>query len=146
MKLSNGKGFSLVEILVIVIVAGILLGLAVPSYQGYIQRSDRTDATVALQQISGSQERFYLQQGRYASNAELGAVGFPAAKTERGLYRLSIAPHRSGLSVGYTARAVAVATAKQSADSNCRTFSINELGHRGVNDGYNPTVVEECWH
>jgi len=145
MNTGSCKGFSLVEILVVVIVAGILLGVAVPSYQGYVLRSDRTDATNALIQITGSQERFYLQNGSYASNAQLALLGFPASHTERGYYRLSITPHKGGLSIGYTAKATVVTTEKQSADSDCAAFSIDEMGHRGANSGFNPTAVEKCW-
>ena len=145
MNMGNCKGFSLVEILVVVIVAGILLGVAIPSYQGYILRNDRTDATVALTNIAGSQERFYLQNGTYASNVQLAALGFPTSHTERGYYRLSIVPHIGGLSVGYTAKASAVRTEKQAADSNCATFSIDEMGQRGANGSSNKALIEECW-
>lgn len=145
MNTGNCRGFSLVELLVIVIVAGILLGIAVPSYQSYILRSERTDATAALIAIAGSQERFYLQNGSYASTTQLAQLGFPSSHTERGYYRLSIKPHMGGLSVGYTAKASTVMTEKQAADSDCAAFSIDEMGHRGANGRFDPIVVLECW-
>ncbi len=146
MNMGNGKGFTLVEILVVVIVAGILLGVAIPSYQGYVLRSDRTDATVALVNIAGSQERFYLKNGTYASGAQFAKLGFPTSHTEHGYYRLSIVPHTDGLAAGYTARASAVMTEKQAADIDCATFSIDQSGQRGANGGFNKTIINECWH
>ena len=76
---------------------------------------------------------------------QLAALGFPTSHTERGYYRLSIVPHIGGLSVGYTAKASAVRTEKQAADSNCATFSIDEMGQRGANGSSNKALIEECW-
>jgi len=144
------KGFTLTELLVVVLIASILVGIGLPGYRDFVIRGGRTDATTALLKLSASQEKFYLQNGIYASNAQLAAappagLGFVGSKSEHGYYDLTIAPAAAGLAVGYTASAAVVANEKQGDDSDCTAFSMDQNGRRGANGGYNPTVIEECW-
>lgn len=53
------RGFSLIELMVAVVIIGILTAIAVPSYQSYIQRADRTVAQSALIQLAATMERYY---------------------------------------------------------------------------------------
>lgn len=144
------KGFTLTELLVVVLIVSILVGLGLPGYRDFVLRGGRTDATTALMKLAASQEKFYLQNGIYASNAELAAappvgLGFTGSKTDHGYYNLTIAPDAAGLTVGYTGSAAVSAGGKQGDDSDCTAFSIDQNGRRGANGGYNPTVVEDCW-
>lgn len=144
------KGFTLTELLIVVLIVSILVGVAVPGYRDFVQRSGRTDATTALMKLAASQEKFYLQNGIYASNAEISLVppaglGFNASKSEHGYYTLSLAPDAAGLAVGYTASAAIVGGGKQADDTDCASFSIDQNGRRGANGGYVATVIEECW-
>ena len=68
---SHPTGFTLVELLITVVIIGILAGLSITGYGQYIRRANRADATAALLRISTAQERFYLQNGRYAGPEEL---------------------------------------------------------------------------
>jgi type IV pilus assembly protein PilE len=144
------KGFTLTELLVVVLVVSILVGLGLPGYRDFIQRSSRTDASTALLKMQALQEKFYLQNGIYASNAQLAGappagLGFVGAMTEHGYYNLTLVPDAAGLAVGYTATAAIAAGGKQADDSDCAAFSVDQNGRRGANGGFNPAVVEECW-
>ena len=77
MNKSPGNGFTLIELMVVVLVAAILAGFAVPSYQNYVLRSGRTDATVALLKLAAAQEKFYLQNGVYAPEQPQTFPGHP---------------------------------------------------------------------
>lgn len=144
------RGFTLTELLVVVLILSLLVGIGLPGYRDFVLRGGRTDATTALLKLAAGQEKFYLQNGRYASNAELPAalpvgLGFTGSKSEHGYYGLSIAPNAAGLAVGYTASATPVAGGKQADDSDCTAFSLDQNGRRGANAGYNPATVEDCW-
>lgn len=144
------KGFTLTELLVVVMIVSILVGMGLPGYRDFIQRSGRTDASTALLKMQALQEKFYLQNGIYASNAQLAGappagLGFVGAKTKHGYYNLTLVPDVAGLAVGYTATAAIAAGGKQADDSDCAAFSVDQNGRRGANGGFNPADVEECW-
>lgn len=50
------KGFTLLEMVVVVAVIGILLGIAIPSYQNYVIRSNRTEGQALLSDAAARQE------------------------------------------------------------------------------------------
>ncbi len=147
---NTNDGFTLTELLVVVLIITVLMGLGLPGYRDFVLRGGRTDATTALMRLAASQEKFYLQNGQYASNAQLAVapplgLGFAGAQSEHGYYALTIAPNPAGLAVGYTASATIVGSAKQADDVDCTAFSIDQNGRRGANGGYDPMDVEECW-
>jgi type IV pilus assembly protein PilE len=124
---------TLIELMIVVVVLGIIIAIGVPSYRGYIIRANRVDATSALLRLAANQERFYMQNNTYASDAELAAalpagLGIPA--TDHGYYDLAIAAAGGGLTVGYTASASVINGESQGADKDCWVFTVNELGLR----------------
>lgn len=144
------KGFTLIELMVVVVIISILVGIGLPGYRGYVLRSGRTDAITALMKLAASQEKYYLQNGVYANNGQLAVappagLGFTDARSERGYYNLTVVPNAAGFAVGYTATATVAGTGKQADDSECASFSIDQNGRRGANGGYIAPVIEGCW-
>ena len=143
-------GFTLIEMMVVVLLLSIIMGLSIPGYRQYVQRASRTDATSDLLRLAASQERFYLQNGTYATNAELAAappmgLGFTGGKTKRGYYNVAITVANA---TRFTATATADGGEKQKDDHKCETFRINESGLREAADSggsYSAAIAEECW-
>jgi type IV pilus assembly protein PilE len=143
-------GFTLVEMMIVVLLLSIILGLSIPSYREYVRRADRTDAMSDLLRLAAAQERFYLQNGTYATNAELAAappagLGFTGSKTRRGYYNVAITLANN---TRYTATATAAGGGKQADDEKCETFRVNETGLReAAASGGSFTIAsaEECW-
>lgn len=79
-------GFTLIEMLLAVGVAGVLSGIAYPSFTEQVQRARRSDAMVALMQVQAAQERWRAGHRDYASLAELGVP----ATTPAGHYQLEV--------------------------------------------------------
>ena len=75
----SASGVTLIELMVVVIVLGTLAVIAVPSYQQYMMRARRSEAKTGLLRLAANQERFYLQNNRYGTIAELAAADFPTA-------------------------------------------------------------------
>ena len=146
---STQNGVTLIELLTVIVVIGILASIAVPSYRNYLIRAQRTEATTALLNLQAAQEKFYLQQNRYAiTQAELTdgpgdvppGLGLPG-RTERGFYDINLGPGTNG-DQSYAATADPVAGAGQADDTRCTQFSVDDTGLRGATG---PGGVAYCW-
>lgn len=65
MRRSGASGYTLLELMVVLVIASILMALALPAYQQAVIRARRTEAQVALWQLLQQQERFYTQANSY---------------------------------------------------------------------------------
>lgn len=63
---ADAQGFTLIELMIALAILGILATIAIPSYQDYITRSKRSEATSNLLQLSTLQEQFYRDFRVYA--------------------------------------------------------------------------------
>jgi len=69
--MENKKGFTLLELLVVVVIIAILAGIAIPQYKLAVEKSHLTEAVVMLKAIAEAQDRFYIINGRYANAYEI---------------------------------------------------------------------------
>ncbi|GAA6144341.1 type IV pilin protein [Thalassolituus maritimus] len=70
------KGFSVLELIVVLAIVGILASVAYPSYQDSVRKANRSDAIAELQGILAAQERYFLANRKYA--IALSSLGFDA--------------------------------------------------------------------
>lgn len=146
----GARGFTLIELLTAVMIVGILVSIAVASYQDYLIRAGRADAKAVLLETASFLERNYTANACYnkttqadcAANPQTGA-DFPlpygqSPKTGTARYTLGIAYVNSGQ--GYTL--TATATGSQ-ADDSCGNLTLTHTGATGVS-GSGATVAE-CW-
>ena len=110
------RGFTLIEGLVGVAIAGVLSSIAYPSVEAHVQRARRSDALVALLGAQLAEERHRANNAGYASLAELGLRDTSPA----GHYRLQASANASG---GYDL--VATAVAAQARDARCRVLRLS---------------------
>lgn len=144
-------GFTLIELLVALLVIGILTSASVAGYRQYLQRANRVDATAALLRLQAAEERFYLQNSRYAGNDELALAppaGLGLNGTEHGYYLLEITPADAGLAVGYTATATARPDGPQADDNECRVLIVDQSGRQSARNAAGSggaAVTARCW-
>lgn len=134
---SRQKGMTLIELMIVVVIVAVLASIAVPSYRQYVVRSHRTEAKSALLALAASQEKFYLQNNRYAEDDELTAappagLGLPDT-TDNGWYTVEIS---AADAEGFAATATKAGA--QASDTHCAEFSINQAGVRGATN-------DDCW-
>lgn len=78
----NERGFTLVEILVVITIIGLIMALVGPRVLNYLSESKVKAAKIQIQSFSSALDLFYLDTGRYPSRAEgLGALVQPAGGT-----------------------------------------------------------------
>ena len=66
MENKNTKGFTLIELMIVVALIGIIAAIAYPSYQGYVEKTRRGNAQGSLLQFASAMERYYTQNNTYA--------------------------------------------------------------------------------
>ena len=74
MKMSNEKGFSLIELLVVVVIIGIVAALAVPAFQRAITAAENRSVQATMKTMSSGQAMFFSQNKRFADLAELNTI------------------------------------------------------------------------
>lgn len=68
MKKKKQKGYTLVEILVVVVIIGALAYLSVPMYNKLLNKSDVSDALHNMDMFSGAQSKYFIANGSYTSD------------------------------------------------------------------------------
>ncbi len=132
-------GFTLIELMIVVVIIGILAAVAYPSYQNYALRTKRSDAKSALTELANRQEKFYAQcndytgtvGGNFPTSSTVGActTGTPglgvSTTSKDGYYTLSITVSSAPR---YTLQAQAVSGKSQANDTGCTILKLNSLG------------------
>ncbi|SFN45233.1 type IV pilin protein [Marinobacter pelagius] len=73
------RGFTLIELMIVVAIIGIIAAIAYPSYTDYVEKTRRSDAQGALMGLAAAMERHYATNNSYEDAASGGAdTGSPA--------------------------------------------------------------------
>ncbi len=121
-QFSAGRGVTMIELLVVVIIIGILAAIVLPSYQNYLYKSRRSDAMTALATLQQAQERWRGNHTTYQDTLA-NLSGGSASLSPSGWYNMSIVSGSVGAG-SYTARATADSGNKQGGDGSCGIFEI----------------------
>lgn len=126
----RGRGFTLIELMIAVVIAGILAAVAYPSFTSFLQRSRRSDAMAALTTIVQAQERYRSNHSTYAGDpATLGITDAQLAQLTKyysvGFTDLGDTP---SFSTGYVITASALSSGPQIKDAYCAKLSIKLQG------------------
>ena len=66
--MNKNSGFTIVELVVVLVIIGILAALALPQYTKTVERSRQSEALTSLGAIRGAQMRYYLEKADYTTN------------------------------------------------------------------------------
>src|SRR3970282_736817 len=68
MKTNGGKGFTLIELMIVVSIIAILAAIAVPIYINYVYRGKQVEAKTLLMTLKVEQEQFHAENNCYTSS------------------------------------------------------------------------------
>ena len=141
MKIHQVKGFTLIEILVVIAIAGILAAVAIPYYRDNVLKSHRSDGKAAILDVAARQEKWYFQNQRY--NGDITDEDFyGTTSSPDGFYSLSIDRPCGGFSC-FTI--VATAAGTQEADTECYKMSVTHQGSRRSENSSGTETTDTCW-
>lgn len=140
-------GFSLLEMMVALAVAGIVFSVALPGYQNAVLKSGRSAARASLLEVLARQEQFFVNNKAYATRFDSLGLPDPYFVDSRGdAVAMSSATYRVKLDVldGSYSGVTAAPVNRQADDAACMAFSLSRIGIRTVS-GTLSARPAECW-
>lgn len=139
----RSRGFTLIELMVVVAIVAILTTVAIASYDFATTKTRRAAATGCLSEAAQFMERFRTTNMRYDQTPAGAAVSIPACSTDvTAHYTLGFAAAEP---TATTFALQAVPQGRQaSSDSRCGTLTLNHSGLRGAGDNTEETI-RRCW-
>lgn len=115
-------GFTMIELMIVIIILGILAAVALPSFLDSIRKGRRSEAFTAIANVQQAQERWRSNNPQYTGSLSSLAISSPTRPG--GYYTLAVSPVTGSEGVSYVVSAEAVAGTSQANDGNCAKLGV----------------------
>lgn len=134
------RGFTLIELMIVIAIVAIIASVAYPSYQAQVLKTRRADAHASLTDISARQERHMAQNNTYTIDIST-AAGLSLGRTTStdGFYNIGVAPC-AGRTIADCYLITATAIGAQAADTQCAQITLSNTGAKS-----GTTAGDACW-
>jgi type IV pilus assembly protein PilE len=137
------QGFTLVEVMIVVVIIGLLTAISIPYYTEYVQRARRTEATAGLRDAQQFMQRLYAANNSYRVNRAAPLLpealkNVPPNGTKVN-YKITVAAD----DLSYTLTATRESGGPMASDV-CGDFTINQRNGRGLINNTGKTI-QDCW-
>lgn len=120
------RGFTLIELMVVLAIVAVILAFAYPSYRNQVMKANRSDGMIFILEIADRQERFYSDRGTYTT--DITDLGYADTTSPDGHYTVAITDDPSN-DITITYQITATPQGDQ-VDDTCDSYTFDSLGTR----------------
>lgn len=134
------KGFTLIELMIVLAIIGVISAIAYPSYQESVRKSNRADGKATLNDVAQRLQRCFTAYSDYThASCTIGQTldGGGSVNSGEGMY--TVTGNLTATTFALTAAPVAGTT--QAGDSKCASLTLNQAGVEGASG----TLGADCW-
>ena len=125
MKSIRRRGFTLIELMIVVAIVAVLATIAYPSYTNHVVKTNRRAAQAAMMEVANRQQQFLLSNRAYTTSAS--DLGYTLPNEVSNVYTMGIAVGSSG-APSFTVTLTPIAGKAQADDG---TLTLDNLGAKG---------------
>ncbi len=147
----GSAGFTLTELLIVMVVVAILMAIAVPMYQQQVQQSRRTEATNAVLELASREEKYFSINNNYTTDpTQLGystteGATFPQSTGTYYQITVDVPAPAAGVAPSYTITATPATGSPQLNDTTCQSFSVIQTGVQSAANSTGGDTTTTCW-
>ena len=147
----KNSGYTLIELMIVVVIVSIITMIAYPSYRDYVLRSHRADGQIALTICAATQERWFTKNNKYSNT-----LAECSGSSSEGYYTISIrvgdlqsngsCNQGAGSNSDCFLISVSPSTkSNQDEDSSCSIMTLDTTNAKTASDVDGADTRETCW-
>jgi type IV pilus assembly protein PilE len=127
------RGFTLIELMIVVAIVGILALVAMPAYDRYVRKGQRAAAQQAMMNIASRQQQYLLDARQYTATLGSGGLGFSSdgwactTNCTNARYTISVEVDNTASPPSFLITGAPKAGSAQEGDGN---LTLNHLGQK----------------